>query len=98
MFAFGLSLDKLLRLCKICLTTKNESTAGHSDSGDLEIGTLIMGHSLIRSLVRSHRSLVRFLRTARFARALCCAHSFAPELLGQKNIFVQFLSVLSHCA
>ena len=45
----------------------------HSDSGDLKIRTLIMGHSLIRSLIRSHRSLVRLLRIARFARALRCA-------------------------
>ena len=30
--------------------------------------------------VRSHRSLVRMLRTARFARALRCAHSFARSL------------------
>ena len=52
----------------------------HSDSRDHEIGTLVMGHSPIRSLVRSHRSLVRLLRTARFARALCCAHSFTPLL------------------
>ena len=52
----------------------------HSDSKLLEIGMLVMGHSLIRSLVRSHRSLVRLLRTARFARALRCAHSFARSL------------------
>ena len=44
----------------------------HSDSEPLEIGMLIMGHSLIRSLVRS------------------LAHSLAPELVGQRNIFVQF--------
>ena len=37
-----------------------------------------MGHSLSRSLVRSHRSLVRSL-----------AHSLAPELVGRLNIFVQ---------
>ena len=43
-----------------------------------------------RSSVRSHRSLVRLLRTARFARALRCAHSFArlltsltPSLMGK---------------
>jgi len=33
-----------------------------------------------RSSVRSHRSLIRLLRTARFARALRCAHSFARSL------------------
>ena len=31
----------------------------------------------VRSLVRSHRSLVRLLQTARFACALRCAHWFA---------------------
>ena len=36
----------------------------------------VLGHSLVRSLVRSHRSLVCLFRTARFARALRCAHSF----------------------
>ena len=40
----------------------------------------VLGHSLLRSLVHSHRSLIRLLRTARFARALCCAHSFARSL------------------
>ena len=40
----------------------------------------VRGHSLLRSLVRSHRSLIRLLRTARFARALRCAHSFARSL------------------
>jgi len=40
----------------------------------------VLGHSLLRSLVRSHRSLIRLLRTARFARALRCAHSFARSL------------------
>ena len=63
----------------------------HSDSGDLGIGTLVLGHSLIRSLIHSHRSLIRLLRTARFVRALRCAHSLAPKLVGQWNIFVQFL-------
>ena len=44
------------------------------------IQTVVLGHSLVRSLVRSYRSLVRLLRTARFARALRCAHSFARSL------------------
>ena len=61
-----------------------------------------MGHSFIRSLVRSHRSLVRsFARTAHtfacyallaplssLGRSL--AHLLAPELVGRWNIFVQF--------
>ena len=46
----------------------------------------------IHSLVRSHRSLVRLLRTARCARALThCAHSLASELVGQWIVFIQFL-------
>ena len=69
-------------------------SALHSDSKYLEIGMLVTGHSLIHSLVCSHRSFVRLLRTARFARALCCAHSFARSLthslVGQWIIFVQF--------
>ena len=40
----------------------------------------VMDHSLIRSLIRSHRSLIRLLRTASFARALCRAHSLARLL------------------
>ena len=40
----------------------------------------VLGHSLLRSLIRSHRSLIRLLRTARFARALRCTHSFARSL------------------
>ena len=40
----------------------------------------ILGHSLVHLLVRLHRSLIRSLRTARFARALRCAHSFACSL------------------
>ena len=70
----------------------------HSDSGDHKIGMLVMGHSLIGSLVRSHRSLVRFLRTARCARAVRCAHSLAPELVGQWNILSNFQGVQNRCA
>ena len=36
----------------------------------------VLGHSLVRLLVRSHRSLVHLLRTALFARTLRFAHSF----------------------
>ena len=42
--------------------------------------TEVLGHTLVRLLVRSHRSLVRLLRTTCFAHALCCAHSFARSL------------------
>ena len=40
----------------------------------------VLGHSLVHSLVHSHRTLVRLLRSARFARALRCAQLFAPSL------------------
>ena len=40
----------------------------------------ILGHSHLRLLVHSHRSLIHLLRTARFARALRCAYSFARSL------------------
>ena len=56
----------------------------HCDSEPLKIGMLVMSHSLIRSLVRLHRSLTRLLRTARFillpSLARCCVHSFARSL------------------
>ena len=50
----------------------------------------VLGHSLLSSLVRSHRSLTRFLRTTRFARALRCAHSLARSLVAElmRNRFV----------
>ena len=64
-----------------------------------------MGHSLIRSLAHSHRSLVRSLRTARCARALRCAHSFTRSLTHSllsswdSGIFLSnFQDVLNHCA
>ena len=40
------------------------------DSESLEIGTLVLDHSLVHSLVHSHCSLIRLLRIARFARWL----------------------------
>ena len=40
----------------------------------------VLGHSLLRSLLHSHRSPICLLRTARFARALRFAHSFARSL------------------
>ena len=65
----------------------------HSDSETLEIGTLVLGYSLVRSLVRSHRSLIRLLRIARaslrsFVRSL--THSLAPKFVGQWNTYVWF--------
>ena len=44
------------------------------------IQTEVLGHSLVRSLVRSHRSLIRLLQTARFAPTLRCNHLFARSL------------------
>ena len=75
-----------------------------------KIGTLVLGHSLVRSLIRPHRSLICLLRTARFAHALHCAHSFvrslarslAPELMGKSFLFMnwmrRFHAVLTHSA
>ena len=57
-----------------------------------------MGHSLVRSLIRSHRSLVCLLCTTCFACALpstaltrSLAHSLIPELVGQRMIGRLFL-------
>merc|ERR1719334_1541732 len=44
------------------------------------LASLAPSAALTCSLVRSHRSFVRLLRTARFARALRCAHLFARSL------------------
>ena len=70
--------------------TTFESLPAHFGPEQPKIQTEVLGHSLVRSLVRSHRSLPRLLRTARFARALRCAHSFArsltsltPSIVGQ---------------
>ena len=67
----------------------------------------VLGHSLLRSLVRSHRSLIHLLRTARFARARRRAHSFTDSLThalahGKIDLFqriecvnfIQFQSIL----
>ena len=59
---------------------------------DMKSTRRVLGHSLVRSLVRSHHSLNRLHRTARFARVLRCAHSFArwlahslaPGLMGMR--------------
>ena len=64
----------------------------------------LLGHSLPRSHVRSHCSLINLLRTARFARLLPSAHSFArlftrllrsswersPCLWSERLDFIQF--------
>ena len=60
------------------------------------IQTEVLGHSLVRSLIRSHRSLIRLLRTARFARCSLVrslahfAHSLAR---GKVNYYMAILSV-----
>ena len=48
----------------------------------------VLGHSL----VRSHRSLIRLLRTARFARTLRCAHSLTRSRAHGKAVYVDELN------
>ena len=59
----------------------------HDDLNQFTVGRMsmkstrkVLGHSLLRSIVRSHRSLIRLLRTARLARALPCTHLFVRSL------------------
>ena len=52
----------------------------HSDSKHPGFATWVLGHMLIRSLNRLHHSLIRSLRTARFASVLRCPHSFIRSL------------------
>ena len=82
----------------------------HSGPEHERIQTEILGQSLVRSLIRTHRSLVCLLRTTRFARALCCAPWLARSLAhsayflvpGTVNdlmaIFSVFFSILAHSA
>ena len=71
-----------------------------------KIQTEVLGHSLVCSLSRLHRSLVCLLRTTCFACALHCAHSlahFAHSLArGTVNdlmaIYSVFFSILAHSA
>ena len=60
----------------------------------------VLGHSLVRLLVCSHHSLVRLLWTTRFARAFCCAHSFAhfAHSLARGKMMSQNDLILSHSA
>ena len=53
-----------------------------------------LGHSLVHLHVRSNRSLIRTARTARFARALCCAHSFARSLRSLPRSMDRFIRQL----
>ena len=72
-----------------------DGSSWHCGLEQIRIETKVLGHSLVRSLVRSHRSLVRshrslvrLLRTTRFARALGCAHSFAHSLTSLTPLLV----------
>ena len=70
--------DQLLRSAMLLeiLTTQHTVV-----SNDMKSTRRVLGYSLLRSLVRLHRSLIRLLRTARFARALRCAHLIASSLI-----------------
>ena len=62
----------------------------------------LLGHSHLRSLVRSHRSIIRLLRTARFARAsLIRSLARAPELMRKiiwsLNRMRRFHIISTHC-
>ena len=48
----------------------------HGGSEQPRIGTSLLVYSLLRTFVRSDRSLIRYIHTARFAHALRCPHSF----------------------
>ena len=86
------------------ISQKRESIASNQDeyrtSTGCTVGRMtkkstrrVLGHSLLCSLIRPHRSLIRLLRTA---RALRCAHSFSRSLTHSgargKEVFVDFKS------
>ena len=75
---------------EFCCTNRKQSRASktrhnrgptHCGPEKPRIQTYVLGHSLVRSLVRLHCSLLCLLRTACFPRALICllAHSLTPE-------------------
>ena len=75
----------------VCACSK---TCTHYGPKQPRIQTEVLGHSLVRSLIRSHRSLVCLLRTARFARAHRYTHSLAHSLAhGKVNDWMPILSV-----
>ena len=100
------------RLCKpiafFCLARRQTRPDNRCTIGriTMKLTRGVLGHSLLCSLVRSHRSLICLLRPARFARALRCAHSLArlltPELLGKQfmsmNRMRRFHAVSTHYA
>ena len=65
----------------------------------------VLSQSLLRSLVCSHRSLIRLPRTASCARALRCDHSFArsltPKPMGKRFMSMKgmrrFHTISTHC-
>ena len=60
-------------------------------SNDMKSTRRVLGHSLLRSLVRSHLSLICLLHTARFARALRCVHSFTRSRAHWKETYARHL-------
>ena len=82
---------------------KHNHTHTHAQtlpSGRMNMKSMLraLGHSLVRSLVRSRRSLIRYFCTARFARGLHCAHSLASELMGKILVYEtrRFHTILTH--
>ena len=63
---------------------RERAQASHCGPEQSRNQTAVKGHSL----VRSHRSLLRLLQTASFARALRCAHSFARSLTSLTPLLV----------
>ena len=55
------------------------------------MGWIQLHHLLVRSLIRSHRSLIFLLRTARFAHALRCAHLFVRSHIRSHRSLIQLL-------
>ena len=67
-------VDGKLNLQRRSLTSSPQCTVGQKT---MKSTHRVLGHSLVRSLVHSNRSLIRSLHISRFDRALRCAHSFA---------------------
>ena len=66
---------------RVCISMRGRVHPSHYGPHQPRIQTEVLGHSLVRSLFRSHHSLVRLLRTTRFIHALRCAHSFIRLLI-----------------
>ena len=76
-FSFYYIVCLLVVKSQFYLTKSQMNTSMHSGPEQPRIQTEVLGRSLIRLLVRSHRSLPRLLRTTRFANKLRCTHLFA---------------------